>query len=295
MSLAGKIFAVISLVAAVFYAGITGALLSLQENYKQKLADETDKHARTRQDAARDYADLDTAKKATDGLLDLAKKNNVELRGEIREVRQQWEDAARINKLMQAAIEDQENQVALLNSRNDHLNDDIAAARKEIDAKQTEIKGINDKNGELVKNRDGLQDLLTVRERELTNATKELAKVVADLTQANDIIQRLRERDPQMLADLLKPGSGQVQPKKVIRGKVTGVDKGLGLVILNIGQRHEVAKGYSFIVFRGDEYVGKVVVDEVFPDMSATHYDKPSMKSDVEVGDDVTTRLSIDL
>ena len=200
----------------------------------------------------------------------------------------------RINKLMQAAIEDQENQITLLNARNDHFNDQVTAARKEIDAKQGEIDGLKGKNGELLSNRDALQDLLTVREKELTNATKELAKVVADFQVANDLIQRLRERDPQLLADLLKPGH-TIQPKKVIRGKVTGVDKALGLVILNIGQRHEVAKGYSFIVFRGDEYVGKIIVDEVFPDMSATHYDKPSMKMDVEVGDDVTTRLSIDL
>jgi len=294
MSLAGKIFAVISLVMAVFYAGITAALLSLQENYKKRWADEREAHERTKTDDATKYADLLKTKNGLEGLLELAKKDNLELRGQVREVTQQWWDAARINKLLQADVENQENQIALLNSRNDHLNDDVAELNKQISAKQAEIKTLTDRNTELAKNRDGLQDLLTVRERELTNASKELEKVVGDLAQANDMLQRLKERDPQAYRDLLLP-SHVVQPKIVIRGKVTGVDKGLGLVILNVGQRNQVAKGYSFIVFRGDEYVGKVIVDEVFPDMSATHYSRPDMKSDVEVGDDVTTRLMIDL
>ncbi|MBM4039970.1 MAG: hypothetical protein FJ290_15815 [Planctomycetes bacterium] len=294
MSLAGKIFAVISLVMAVFYAGITAALLSLQENYKKKWTDEKEFHARTKLDDETKYKDLEKDKSQVDGLLDLAKKNIVELRGEIRELRQQWDDVSRINKLLQADVENQERHIALLNSRNDHLNDQVAAERKEIDAKLAEIDALNKKNGELVKNRDGLQDLLTVRERELTNATKELERVVGDLTAANDLLDKLREIDPEMIPRLRQP-TPTVQPKEVIRGKVTGVDKGLGLVILNIGQRQKVAKGYSFIVFRGDEYVGKIIVDEVFPDMSATHYSRPDMKSDVEVGDDVTTRLTIDL
>ncbi len=294
MSLAGKIFAVISLIMAVFYAGITGALLSLRENYKKRWADETEKHARTKLDDENKYKDLEKDKGQVDGLLDLAKKNVVELRGEVREVRQQWDDVSRINKLMQADIESQEHHIALLNSRNDHYNDQLAAARKEIDARQAEIDGLKTKNGDLVKNRDGLQDLLTVREKELTNATKELERVVADLTEANDLFDRLREIDPQIIPNLRKP-TPTIRAKEVIRGKVTGVDKGLGLVILNVGQRHQVAKGYSFIVFRGDEYIGKIIVDEVFPDMSATHYSRPDMKSDVEVGDDVTTKLTIDL
>ncbi|HUT36578.1 MAG TPA: hypothetical protein VNE39_24025 [Planctomycetota bacterium] len=294
MSLAGKIFAVICLIAAVFYAGITAALMSLQENYKQKWADEQALHARTRTDWEDNRKDLEGQVTQLKGEVDLTKKTNIALRGENQELRKEWDDAARINKASMLVIEDQEDQIALLNTRNDRYNDDLKAARADIDARQAEIDGLNKKNDEMLKNRDALQDLLTVRERDLTNATKELEKVVADFTVANDMLQLLKERDPQAYTDLLKPTHGQ-QPKIVIRGKVTGVDKSLGLVILNIGQRHQVAKGYSFIVFRGDEYIGKIIVDEVFPDMSATHYSRPDMKGDVEVGDDVTTRLTIDL
>ena len=63
------------------------------------------------------------------------------------------------------------------------------------------------------------------------------------------------------------------------------------LVVINLGERHGVKKGSTFIVFRKDRYVGKVIVDEVFPDVSAAHHDREAMKGDVEVGDDVTTKL----
>lgn len=293
MSLAGKIFSVIALVVAVFYAGITAALMSLQENFKQKWSDEKALHDRTKAEADRDRADLKTIIGQREGELARAKEEARILRGERDELRKEWEVAAGINRFAMQVINDQEDQIALLNSRVDRFNDDLKASRAESDAKQRQIEDLEAKGRKLLENRDALQELLTVREKDLTNALKEVEKLTGDLAVALDMLQRLKERDPETYTTLLKTDT-QIRPKKVIRGKVTGVDKPLGLVILNIGQRHDVVKGYSFIVFRGDEYVGKIVVDEVFPDMSAAHYDKPSMKKDVEVGDDVTTRLTFD-
>jgi len=294
MSLAGKIFAVIALIVAVFYAGITAALMSLQENYKQKHADEVALHVATKEKADVTEKDLKAVLDQTQGVLDRTKNEASRLLGEVGQLRTEWAQAAAINKFAMSVINDQEDQIATLNARNDGYNNDVKALRAEVDKLTTDLKNANDKHAELLKNRDAVQDLLTVRERDLTNANKELEKLTGDLAQASDMLQRLKEKDIETYTALQRPDSA-IRPKKVIRGKVTGVDKSLGLVIINIGQRHDVLKGYSFIVFRGDEYIGKVEVDEVFPDMTATHYDKPSMKKDVEVGDDVTTRLSIDL
>lgn len=294
MSFAGKVFAVISLVAAVFYAGITAALMSLQENYKQKLADEQAIHAQDKKKAEIEKADLEGKNKQLDGELVRANKENNRLDGEVRYLRDEWAAAAGINRFAMQVIDDQEDQIALLNTRNDRYNADLIASRADSDKKQARIDELSKGLTDMTASRDALSDALKTTQVLLTNNSKEVEKLTSDLTTANDMLQRYKERDPEGYTQLLRPDT-TIRPPKVIRGKVTGVDKGLGLVILNIGQRNEVAKGYSFIVFRGDEYIGKVVVDEVFPDMSATHYDKPAMKKDVEVGDDVTTRLSIDL
>jgi hypothetical protein len=294
MSLAGKIFAVIAMIVAVFYAGITAALMSLQENYKQKHADEVALHVATKAKADVDEKDAKALLDQTQGVLDRTKKEATSLLGEVGQLRTEWAQAAAINKFAMSVINDQEDQIAALNSRVDRYNEDLKAQRDSTDGLTKKLDDANTKHAELLKNRDAVQDLLTVRERDLTNAIKEVEKLTGDLAQSNDMLQRLKEKDIETYTALLHPDSS-IRPKKVIRGKVTGVDKSLGLVIINIGQRHDVLKGYSFIVFRGDEYIGKIVVDEVFPDMTATHYDKTSMKKDVEVGDDVTTRLSIDL
>jgi len=76
----------------------------------------------------------------------------------------------------------------------------------------------------------------------------------------------------------------------LIRGKVTAVDKMLGVIVLDVGQLHAVRPGYGFIVHRGQRFVGRVVIEEVLPDMSSARYGK-TMKTHVDVGDDVTTRL----
>ena len=75
--------------------------------------------------------------------------------------------------------------------------------------------------------------------------------------------------------------------------RVTAVDAKRGLVVINAGQHQGVAKGMTFIVFRGDRFVGKIIVDKVFPDVSNCRYGK-IMREDVQVGDSVTTKLEID-
>ncbi len=294
MSLAGKIFAVISLVAAVFYAGITAALMSLQENYMEKFEHEKAAHDLSKQNAATEKKSTERQWDQTKGELKRANESITTLRGQRDDNESGWRAAAALNKLAMAVIGDQEDQIALLNTRNDRYNEDLKTIRGEADKKQARIDELDTKYKELLANRDALQDLLTTTQNSLTNATTEVKKLTDDLTTANDILNRIKERDPEAYAGFLKPVA-EVRVKEVIRGKVTGVDKSLGLVIINIGQRHKVQKGYAFIVFRGDQYIGKVVVDEVFPDMAASHYDKPSMKDNVEVGDDVTTRLAIEM
>jgi len=84
-----------------------------------------------------------------------------------------------------------------------------------------------------------------------------------------------------------------IKATELIRGKVKAVDKMLGLVVLDVGERHGVKPRYGFTVYRGDKYVGRIVVDEAFPDLSSARYGR-TMKLHVNVGDDVTTKLAVE-
>jgi predicted nucleic acid-binding Zn-ribbon protein len=301
MSLVGKIFAVIAMIAAVFYAGITATLVSLQENYKQKLVDAEAAHDRTVKKMQNDFDDLDARHKQLQGVHDRLKKEEQRLTGQNRELRAEWEIAATTNRVAMGIIKDQEGQIEGLNAQVDRYRDDLLAKQKDNDKLNDTIKDLNTKLTDMRRDRDKQRDLLTVREKDLTNAMKALENVTEDLSRHKDLVAKLRDQRPDIYSDLIK--GDILPPEKIIRGKVTGVDKSLGLVIINVGQRHEVRKGYSFIVFRGDQYIGKIMVDEVFPDMAAGHYIREAMKKNektgaligVEVGDDVTTKLTIEL
>jgi len=303
MNLAGKIFAVASLVVAVFYAGITAALVSYQENYKQRFVDEEKAHEDTKVSLRNELADRKTLYDQLEHAHRRLKDEKGLVDAEVNQLRNEWTEAARLNKACLACIRDQEQEITNLLDRVERVNTDLKDQRAETDKLKAERDDWKAKHGELLANRDKLQDLLTNKENDLSVALKEMERLNGELGPATEIIARIKDGHPDLVEDATKGTTKPEPPKgKVIRGKVTGVDKNLGLVIINVGGRHDVRKGYPFIVFRGDQYIGKIVVDEVFPDMSATHYSREDMKRDkdgtvigVDVGDDVTTRLTIEL
>ncbi len=81
-----------------------------------------------------------------------------------------------------------------------------------------------------------------------------------------------------------------IKAAAAIRGKVIAADKFFGVVVINVGETHGVRPRYAFTVHRGERFIGTIVVDDTFPDMSSAHYGK-TMKGHVEIGDEVTTKL----
>jgi len=84
-----------------------------------------------------------------------------------------------------------------------------------------------------------------------------------------------------------------IKAAATIRGKVIAADKFHGVAVINVGETHGVRPRYAFIVYRADKFIGTIVVDDTFPDMSSAHYGK-TMQGHVEVGDEVTTKLVTD-
>ncbi|MBM4038091.1 MAG: hypothetical protein FJ290_06210 [Planctomycetes bacterium] len=162
------------------------------------------------------------------------------------------------------------------------LEEELATARAEIEQLR---KALAEKEKEIAE----LQNRLVTRQRELANALNEIERFVRDLHAANGLLSRIKESYPEIDPTRLLPPAQARRPQKPIEAKVTGVDKQLGLVIINKGQRHGVRKGNLIEVFRDKKRVVRVVVDEVFPDMSACHYDPRATDGAVEVGDDAAT------
>jgi hypothetical protein len=214
----------------------------------------------------------------------------------------------------EATLREQVKGVLAIRSRLGHPGDELARARDKIAMMKREM-------AKLMVERDLTTDKLIVAQNDLKNLaesaeqmTEDYARAIEGLKRAMDWIAKeykgstfvevpeprtvvrgkIRAIDPILglvvIDDLVYEIVPEIVPPHPIRAKVTAVDTKLGLVVIDAGRRKGVTKGTQLIVFRGDNYVGKVVVDEVFPDVSACHYVGNGMLH-AEVGDSVTTQL----
>ena len=86
------------------------------------------------------------------------------------------------------------------------------------------------------------------------------------------------------------PPRAEAHPDRLVRGQVTAVDAGQHVVVLDVGWRQGVKRDWPFMVYRGEDYVGTVVVDAVFADVCGARY-AGDMQGRPATGDRVATRL----
>ena len=83
-------------------------------------------------------------------------------------------------------------------------------------------------------------------------------------------------------------------PPPLISSRVRDVDAAQEHVILNVGVKHDVKKGYPFFIYRRGEYIGKAQVVSVFPMLSMARIIEDMTLTGVRSGDQVTTRVKPD-
>jgi chromosome segregation ATPase len=272
--------------------GVTLSLVAHQENYRLQLVNLQVKHQEEMDTQKTAYGVLESKYNTLSDERERLAKENGELTGHVATLRDQASEAQAVVRVQQNIIQDQEAEIKRLDAQVDSYRTNFIDKSKENERLETKIAQLDDTIGKLTVARDGFQDRLTAAEKTRDNAIQEVAKLTEDVNHYVRILQRIKTDRPDVYDQAVRGET--IEPRRAIRGKVTAVDKNLGLVVINVGQKNDVRKGYSFIVFRGNQYVGKVVVDEVFPDVAAAQYSRPDMRTDVEVGDDVTTKLVVD-
>ena len=82
-------------------------------------------------------------------------------------------------------------------------------------------------------------------------------------------------------------------PVPLIKGSVGAVkaDVEPALVLIDVGTNDKVEEGFRFAVYRDDVFVGKLIVERVESDAAACSVQWVVEGGQVQVGDNVTTRL----
>jgi len=266
-----KAFVVINLVCALLFAGATASYLAqrnlereqlkeLQAKYQQETTQLKSQVSQLQQEKENLQAQVDqlsdakarleTRLSSTEKELDLERKNRLELDARLTALDNHYSELKR--------------DYARLAARNEQLAKELAEAKKTAEEAVAAKEEAIDK----------------MREAQMTAeaATTRLRETAKELKQVRDDLARYRALYPE-------PG-GKFTPADIY-GKVEKVDPKFGLVVLSVGEDDGVKPGMEFTVYRGDGYVGKVIVTEVDRELSVARVDK-AVSEEVKVGDNVS-------
>jgi hypothetical protein len=152
---------------------------------------------------------------------------------------------------------------------------------------------------------DQLRAASATAEKEKLDAQDDRARLEGDLKRANaDVAEKERQ-----LADATKERDNLRAEKDAlvklgvpveklignnvpaIEGKVSQVDQAGTFVVLSVGEGEGVKIGFPFDIYRGKEYVGRVVVDNVLPDSCTARVTMRNKGMSFQAMDNATTRL----
>jgi predicted nucleic acid-binding Zn-ribbon protein len=144
-----------------------------------------------------------------------------------------------------------------------------------------------------------LKNIADGQAQRLMQLKHELEKNLADLrTEFDEVRKQLRDKE--MIIAMAEERGVNFQslfpgpPMAVIRGLVKGVKRDLEkpLVLVGVGGENGVEKGFRFSIYReGGVYVGRVIVEQVYPSYSGCRVQYEVEGLQIEPGDQATTRL----
>ncbi len=188
-----------------------------------------------------------------------------------------------------------------LEAKNDDLKKHLASFDMKLAELQTNLTRAQNKNTQLQTDIDRMR-----KERDTSIMAREFAETqaietMADLKEAeaelmqiskrnHELVNRTLEQDillnkareqgfnPRMIVE----GALEVPP---IAGRILQVEEAVGIVILSVGKKDKTRTGMEFVISRGDKYVGKVRVRNVYEEMSSAVILQDLTREPIQVND----------
>lgn len=294
MSLALRIFIVLTLVMTLAFMFIQMTLFATRENWKRRWDIETkalatelkaSTQALTSESAGRVRAENQVAALQNDRIADQAKLKELEgliteraakIQNLDRDLSKAREDFNALNENHQA----QSKSLDMVRQRNGELTNIASVARAvafNLNVKLAEVE-------------DDLNNLQTEHTRSLEN----LEKTLADRKQADAFVSQVREKFPKVY-EALADGQGTTAVLRATVAAVRPNNQGQQeFVMLSIGKEESVQEGQEFIIFRDNKYICKVRVEKIMNDMAPARVIPSSWNTNgltIQQGDQAANRL----
>ena len=284
MSTLAKVFVIINLVLSIVFISMAGTMFHHQRDWREAFVI----LERANRNRVQGYERLlEAAKGEQQALQEFSRSKEEEIRLKDTHLEQLRNDVVRLTEGL--GLKRQEFQLLLAEHKK---------VVDQIDVKDNRINELSTEKDRLAQEREvALNDKETAETQvaRLTRIKNDLEGDLADLRKSYHDAEMKRDDLQGRIEQLIEAGVNvhslaAGEPVPTIEGTVTAVDKELGLMILSVGSDDKVEMGYEFTVYRGERYVGKVVVERVLSDMCGarvTHLDKGA---EIQAGDSATTR-----
>lgn len=282
MSLFAKIMVFVNLLLAAGFLAAAGTLLSASEDWKAKYV-ERDKKALEMEVNLNNQIKADIDKIATVNS-QIASKDK-ELATAIAVTRTQEDQKSQLQK----AHDNLMAELAKLADAQRDLQAKLADLNGQIDRTRAELATATTDNGQL---KDKVKSQLE-QIAQLEQAKDNAEKSMMELEKAKKMVDTQLDDSQTQLAAYKRmypvlPGAATMQ---AVKGVVQAADNKVDVYILSLGSKDKIAVGYELTVYRGSEYVTRIVVDKVWDNYSSAHSVTNTKRKDVQPGDEFTNNL----
>ncbi len=290
MSALAKAFVVIVAVLSVVFLGVEATLYQHRTDWKESydllkdryhsLAEISTKEIKTLQSEIKEKKAFINTKdvevqKLKDELDRIASMHQQEVQDRL-SLEDKYNRLQEIHKTIADQIAEKDRYIQQLNVRIDQQKIDLDVAIRDKETAEKQV-------ARLTHIKNGL-------EHDLEDSRKTLAKTSKTLRDKELMISMLRDKGVDI--ESLVIGA----PPPAIEGVVVAVreiaeDPEHPLVLLSVGKNDKVEKGHQFSIHRGNDFVAKVIVEKVMPDMAGCRVQFFKDGMSISEGDKASTRL----
>lgn len=284
MSTIGKFFVVLNLALAALFVGVSASLIGSGESYRKQLEDANTTHASLLAEKESAYGAISAEFSQMRGERDRLSAESLTLKSDKQALTESLETASQKNSELTEKLTGIEAQLGNLESTNRDQAGQLASASRT--------------NTTLRDERDAAQSARAASDSRAT-AAEEKARMAdgrsSDLQNALAAMQRRAEnaeteRDTIVQATGVSADMYKNQP--VMEGSVLSVEyvANAAYVVIDLGTANKVQVGYTYDVFDGATYKGKIRVETVNQSKSAASV-MLAGTAKIAAGDRVATRL----
>jgi hypothetical protein len=285
MSKVAKIFVIVNLVFAIVYVGVNASLLAKQEHWKYQYHKEKLAHEKDNEEKNAEIKKLEDKvdQRTSDYNTERERADNLET---------ELKQAVQVNKNLEEKWNTLNSNYTSLEQRFQTLTTELKDSREEIDTLHSNLTEAKTKLDNALKLRDQAQDDLARSQKDLSDVKmvlSDLKKKHVELAMENQRLKFTLARVQEVTKISIEDLANASVP--AISGKVVGVSNRHNLVVINVGEEDGVHVGFQFTVYRGREYVAKIVIEKVYPNQAAGRVIEMTIKDKVLVGDNVATKV----